>query len=326
MLKVLITGANGFVGSHIVEELLDKKYQVTCIVRKTSDLKWISHLPIFYKYGDLSDKKFLEICIKDADIIIHCAATVRAFTKEEYFNINVEYTKNICDAVLNVNRDLKKFIFISSQAAMGPSATEKPRKMNEEECPVSDYGLSKLAAEREIIEKFQGKINYTIFRPASVYGPRDKDIFIFFNLVHKHLRPITTQKRLLQLVYVKDIAKAIIASFDKPASDNNIYYLAEKTQYTWAEVGKVIARSVNRKALPIPVPNTAFKIAGFFAQSASHITKKPAVLNKQKITEMLQEYWTADTEPAEKDLQIEFTKLEIASKITYNWYRNNKWF
>lgn len=326
MLKILITGANGFVGSHIVEELLDKKYQVTCIVRKTSDLKWINSLPLSYKYGDLSDKNFVELCVKDADIIIHCAGTVRAFTKEEYFNVNVEYTKNICEAVLNVKKDLKKFIFISSQAAMGPSTSEKPRKLSDKEMPVSDYGLSKLAAEEEIKKLFDGKIPYTILRPASVYGPRDKDIFIFFNLVHKHLRPKTIQKRFIQLVYVKDVAKAVIASIENPKSDNKLYYLAEEKAYTWADIGITISKSVGRKAIPIPLPDFVFKFAGIIAQTFSHIIGKPAVLNRQKITEMLQKYWTADTKPAESDLDIEFTKLEIASKITYNWYLNNKSF
>lgn len=325
-MKVLVTGGNGFVGSHIVETLLAKKHQVTCIVRKSSDLSWISHLPVFFKYGDLSDEKFLQICVKDADIIVHCAGSVRAFNRKDYFKCNVQYTKNLCKAVLKANSSLKKFIFISSQAAMGPSNSSEPKKLNEEEAPVSDYGLSKITAEEEIKELFSGKIPYTILRPASVYGPRDKDIFIFFNLVNKHLRPFTVEKRVLQLVYVKDVAESVAASINNKLSDNKTYYLAEETPYTWAEVGQIIAKSVNRKTVPIPVPDFVFKFAGMAAQSFSYITKKPAVLNKQKINEMLQEYWIADNKPARADLKIEFTKLEIASKITYNWYLNNKFF
>ncbi len=326
MLKVLVTGGNGFVGSHIVEALLNAKHQVTCIVRKTSDLSWISPLPLFYKYGDLNDARFLEICAKDADVIVHCAGSVRAFNKEDYFKSNVDTTKNLCNAVLKANKNLKKFIFISSQAAMGPSASEQPRKLTDKEAPVSDYGISKLAAEDEIKKLFKNKIPYTILRPASVYGPRDKDIFIFFNLVHKHLRPVTMEKRLLQLVYVKDVADAVVASIENPKSDNQTYYLASETPYTWSDVGQIIAKAVGRKTVPIPVPDFVFKFAGMAAQSFSYISRKPAVLNKQKINEMLQEYWTADTEPAKKELGMGFTKLEIASKITYNWYLNNKFF
>ncbi|MDR2426665.1 MAG: NAD-dependent epimerase/dehydratase family protein [Endomicrobium sp.] len=326
MLKVLVTGSNGFIGSHIVEALLSKKHQVTCVVRKTSDLSWISHLPVFFKYGDLNDIKFLEICVKNIDIIVHCAGRVRAFNREDYFKGNVEYTKNLCNAVLKMNPSLKKFIFISSQAAMGPGSSANPKKLNEEETPVSDYGLSKIAAEEEIQELFLGKIPYTILRPASVYGPRDKDIFIFFNLVNKHLRPFTVEKRVLQLVYVKDVARCVCTCLDNKKSDNRTYYLAEETPYTWSQVGQVISKAVGRTAMPIPIPDFVFKFAGMAAQSFSYITGKPAVLNKQKINEMLQEYWIADNTCARVDLGIEFTKLEIASKITYNWYLNNKFF
>ena len=325
-MKILLTGANGFVGSHIAEALVAQKHQVTAIVRKTSNLSWLASLPLIYKYGDLSDKKFLEIASKDADVVIHCAGIVRAMDKEGYFRPNVDYTRNLCEAVLNVNPKLKKFIFISSQAAMGPSSSDKPKLLTEKENPVSDYGASKLAAEGVVRETLGGKIPFTIMRPSSVYGPRDKDIFIFFNLVHKHLRPITVANRLIQLIFVKDIAAAVVNALDNPVSDNKLYYLANEKPYTWTEMGQVIADSVEKKAVPIPVPDFVFKFAGIAAQSFSYITKKPAVLNRQKITEMLQEYWIADNSAAKTDLKMEFTPLEVGSKITYNWYLQNKYF
>jgi nucleoside-diphosphate-sugar epimerase len=326
MLRVLITGANGFVGSHIVEEALSAKYQVSAVVRSSSNLERISHLPLFYEYGNLTDLTFLQSCMKDADAVIHCAGAVRAFNKDEYFKANVANTENICKAVLKSGKNVKKFIFISSQAAMGPSKTTEPRKLEHKEEPVSDYGLSKLEAEGAVKKILGGKVPYTILRPASVYGPGDKDIFIFFNLVYKRLRPVTIKKRLLQLVYVKDVAKAAISCISNSKTDDNTYYLAEKNPYTWADIGKIIAKSAGRKTIPIPLPDFAFKFAGMAAQSISRLTKKPAVLNEQKINEMLQERWTADTLPAEADLNMEFVKLEIGAKITYNWYLNNKYF
>jgi len=326
MTRVLLTGANGFVGSHIAEALIDAGYQVTCIVRKTSNLKWLAPLPVICEYGDLSDKKFLEICVQNTDMIIHCAGVVRANDKAGYFKNNVENTANLCEAALKSNPGLKKFVFISSQAAMGPAGASGMRRLDEEEKPVSDYGESKLAAEKEVKKLLENKIAYTILRPAAVYGPRDKDIFIFFNLVHKHLRPFTLAQRFLQLVYVKDVAKAAIASFDNPKSDNKTFYLAEETPYSWGEIAKTIAKAMGRTAVPLPLPDFVFKVVGFIAQLISHITGKAAVLNNQKITEMLQTYWAAETAPAKDALGMEFTKLEIASQITYNWYLQNKYF
>jgi nucleoside-diphosphate-sugar epimerase len=320
MLKVLVTGANGFIGSHIVEALLKENYYITCIVRKTSNLKWIKNLPVEYKYGDLDDKDFLEASIKNIDIVIHCAGIVRAISKDIFMKVNVENTKNLCKSILKNNPKLKKFIFISSQAAIGPIRLNSIQKTVDKENPISDYGLSKLIAEFELKKIFYKKIPYTILRPSCVYGPSDKDIFIFFNLLNKHLRPTTITKRLLQLVYVKDVAKAVMMCLSNKKSDNNTYYLANSTIYTWSEIGKVISSSVNVKTIPLIVPDFIFRFIGLIAEIFSYITKKPVVLNKQKIIEILQKYWISDTKPIKDDLNIEFIHLEIASKITYNWY------
>jgi len=326
MLKVLVTGANGFVGSHIVEALLEAGYRVICSVRETSNLMWIKDLSVECKYGSLSDRDFLERIVESIDIVVHCAGIVRARFKDEYFKVNSGITKNLCEAVIKINPGLKKFIFISSQSAVGPASSPDAKKVEDKENPVSDYGLSKLTAEAEIRKLFYGKILYTILRPAAVYGPRDRDIFIFFNLVHRHLRPVTTKKRLLQLVYVKDVANAVVACLENKKADNNTYYIANSTLYSWSAIGKIISSSVGVKTVPVPVPDFVFKFAGMLGELLSYITKETAVLNKQKIFEMLQEYWIADTNPAQIDLHIDFTSLEVASKITYNWYLINGFF
>jgi nucleoside-diphosphate-sugar epimerase len=325
MSKVLLTGATGFVGSHIAEVLVEAEHNIICTVRQKSNLQWIKDLPIEYKYGSFNDKDFLKEIVRNVDIVIHCAGIVRAMTKEEYFKENVENTRNLCKAVLENNPNLKKFVFISSQAAMGPSLARSVRKITDIPKPVSDYGLSKIEAEKELKAILFGKVPYTIFRPASVYGPRDKDIFIFFNLVHKHLRPITTKKRFLQLVYVKDVASAVSLCLENKKTNNNIYYLANSSPYTWADIGKIISYSVGVKSFPLLTPDFVFKAAGLIMGTLSKITRKPAVLNKQKIVEMLQDAWVADTLSAENDLNIRFTTLEVASQITYNWYLENGW-
>jgi nucleoside-diphosphate-sugar epimerase len=291
-----------------------------------SNLKWIKNLPIDYEYGDLSDVEFLEAIVKDVDAVVHCAGVVRATSKEEYFKVNVENTKNLCHAILKNNCNLKKFVFISSQAAMGPSDTKDLKKISNVGNPISDYGLSKLVAEFEIRKLLFGKVPYTILRPAAIYGPRDKDIYIFFKLVNRHLRPFTVTKKFLQLVYVKDVAKATSICLKNKRSDNNIYYLADSKEYTWSDVGKIISYVANINTIPLPIPDFVFKFVGFILGVISNITRKSFVLNNQKISEMLKKYWIAETKPAENDLNIEFTCLEVASKITYNWYLINKFF
>lgn len=324
-MKILLTGANGFVGSHIVEELILNNYDVICIVRKKSNLKWIENQPIQLKYGSLEDKQFLKEVISDVDIVIHCAGIVRALQWNTYNEVNVIGTKKIIESVLENNRNLKKFIFISSQAAMGPSSDEKMRQLNDEENPVSDYGKSKLLAEKEV-KKLEGKIPYTIFRPSAVYGPRDKDIFSFFSMVNKHITPKTVSNHLIQLVFVRDIAKIILKSINTQATNNKIYYLSDGKIYTWKDVADIISRANSIKTITVPIFDFVFKILGNIYELIGNISKKPQVLNKQKTTEMLQTSWTCDNSEVFKDMDFEFENLENGSKITYNWYSTNKWF
>ncbi|MDD5021482.1 MAG: NAD(P)-dependent oxidoreductase [Endomicrobiaceae bacterium] len=324
-MKILLTGANGFVGSHIVEELILNNYDVTCIVRKNSNLKWIENQQIKLKYGSLEDKQFLKEVISETDAVIHCAGVVRALEWNVYNEVNVIATKNIIESVLENNTNLKKFIFISSQAAMGPGFEDRMRLISDRENPVSDYGKSKLLAEQEV-KKLEGNVPYTIFRPAAVYGPRDKDIFTFFSMVNKHIAPKTFNKHLIQLVFVKDIAKIIIKAINTQTANNKIYYLADGKIYTWKDVADIIAVSNNIKTITVPVFDSIFKIVGSVYEIIGNIVKKPQVLNKEKINEMLQTAWICDNKETIKDMNFEFQNLENGAKITYNWYLTNKWF
>ncbi|MFA7074983.1 MAG: NAD-dependent epimerase/dehydratase family protein [Endomicrobiaceae bacterium] len=324
-MKILLTGANGFVGSHILEELSADNHDIISVVRKTSNLRWINNEKVSLLYGSLGDEDFLKKAVSGIDVIIHCAGVVRALNWDIYNEINVLGTKNIVQAVLNNNPGLKKFIFISSQAAMGPSVSETPKLLSEKENPVSLYGKSKLMAELEV-KALSDKIPYTILRPASVYGPRDKDIFTFFNMVNKHICPATYNKHLIQLVFVKDIAKLICKILDDKKTNNKTYYLSDGNIYSWKNVAEVIAAAANIKTFPVILFDFIFQTVGNLYEIIGRITKKPQVLSKEKINEMLQTYWTADNSQIIKDANFEFEKLENGAKITYNWYLENKYF
>ena len=219
---------------------------------------------------------------------------------------------------------LKKFILISSQAAMGPSQSFAPKQLHEPETPVSDYGRSKLAGEKTL-SILKVKVPFTILRPASVYGPRDKDIFIFFQLVHYGFRPRTTSSRYLQLLFVKDLARAALCALSSDAANGSTYFLGEQTPFQWEEVSALIAQAIKKKTFPLPLPDAAFYGTSFIAEVLASLCGKPAVLNRQKIDEMMQPYWLGNSVPAQKDLALDFTKLDFGAKITYSWYRENSW-
>ncbi|MHB9154287.1 MAG: NAD-dependent epimerase/dehydratase family protein [Endomicrobiales bacterium] len=324
-MKVLLTGANGFVGSHIAEALIENGHQLVCMVRRTSDLRWLKEVRAEYRYCDVTDPALLPGAVKEADVIVHSAGVLRAQQPQAYYAVNQEATRSLAEAVLTHNPSLKKFIYLSSQAAMGPSSGLHPKSAEEPENPVSDYGKSKLAGEKAL-KILEGKIPYTILRPASVYGPRDKDIFIFFRLVSLGLRPRPLKDRYFQLLFVKDLARAVLAVMRSDAANGKTYVLAEEKPYSWSEVGAAIARAVGKKTLPLPLPDLAFHLTSLAAETAGALSRRPAVLNRQKVKEMLQPYWLADPGPARKDLSLDFTKLDFGAKITYQWYKANKWF
>ncbi|HBU69348.1 MAG TPA: hypothetical protein DEE98_03085 [Elusimicrobia bacterium] len=324
-MKILITGANGFLGSHLAEDMISAGHQVSCLVRKTSNLNWLKNLPVKYYYGDVCHPELLNEPVRDAEVIIHAAGIVRAVHSENYFIINRDGTRNLVNAVANHNPKLKKFVYISSQAALGPAPSLAQRDSSGAENPVSDYGKSKLEGEKELLRLPPG-VPYTILRPASVYGPRDKDIFIFFSLVNSGFFPKPLKKRFIQLVFVKDISKAALGCVDNPLSNGKSYFLAEERVFSWEDVGRTIAASLSKKALPLPLPDFVFRVVSFLAETYSKINGKAAVLNKQKITEMLQDYWVADSSRAARELGVGFTKLENGAKITFSWYKENHWF
>jgi nucleoside-diphosphate-sugar epimerase len=323
--RILITGANGFVGSHITEQLVSDNYEVTALVRKSSNIKYIKDCKINYEYISLDDERGLTKLLSRFDVVIHCAGVVRALNWDGYERTNVVGTKNIVNAAIKNKNTLKKFVYISSQAAQGPSMGNIPKLLSEKESPVSLYGKSKLLAEQEV-KRLENQIPYTIIRPASVYGPRDKDIFTFFNLVKHHLKPQTYNKRFIQLVFVKDIACIISEIIDNIKTNNKTYYLSDGDIYTWKSVAETIAKVNNIKTIPIMLFDFIFKSTAALYEIVAKFTKKPQVLSREKIMEMLQTYWTADNSEIIKDTGFKFKKLEIGAKITYNWYVENKYF
>jgi len=323
-MKVLLTGSNGFVGSRIAKVLSDSGNEVTCLLRKTSNKKWLKDMNVELFYGDVCHEGALFDIISKSDAIVHSAGILRAKDERSYFKVNQEGTRNLVDAALRFNPHLKKFIYISSQAAMGPSKTYAAKPADEPEDPVSDYGKSKLAGEKEV-KALHGHIPYTILRPASIYGPRDKDIFIFFNLVKLGIRPRTLKKRYFQMLFVDDLAKAVQNCLANAKSDNRTYFLAEDRFFSWEDIGQTIADSIGKKTISLPLPDFVLRATAFFSETTAALSGNTPVLNRQKIHEMTQDFWLGDNTAAKADLLEHFTKLENGAKITYSWYKSNKW-
>ena len=175
----VITGANGFVGSHLVDLLLENNYRVRCIIRKTSNLRWLENKNVEIFDTGLFDKGGLRKAFKDAEYIYHAAGVVKSKKPEGYFKGNVDTTKNLLESALEFKDSIKRFLVVSSQTATGPSLNGKPVDEETRCKPITTYGRSKLAEEK-LAQTYMDKIPITICRAPAVYGERDTEILIFF--------------------------------------------------------------------------------------------------------------------------------------------------
>ncbi|HMN23440.1 MAG TPA: NAD(P)-dependent oxidoreductase [Ignavibacteriaceae bacterium] len=322
----VVTGANGFVGSHLVDNLLSKGLKVRCLVRKSSNLKWLDGKNVEIFNSGLSDKDGLRKAFKDANYIFHVAGVVKSKTAEGYFKGNVDTTRNLLEVALESKSSIKRFLVVSSQTVSGPSTEGKP--VNEEtECnPITTYGRSKLEEEKLALS-YKDKLPITICRAPAVYGERDTEIFIYFQTFNKGLTTtIGFNKKELSLIHVVDLVEGFYLAAMSEKAVGQIYFIGSEKFYTWQEINSITSKVLNKKPIIIKVPHflvyTIASVAQFFAMFSS----KPATLNIEKAKDITQQYWTCDTSKAIRDLGYkQKISIEDGIKRTCDWYKEMKW-
>lgn len=326
MSEVFITGATGFIGSHLADKLIEKNYKVKCLVRKTSNIKWLEGKDIEYIYGDLFDHKVLEKALQSIDYIYHVGGVTFAKKKEDFYKGNVDATKSLIEACYKFNPDIKKFIHISSQAAVGPSFDGKPVNETRDYFPLTTYGHSKAEAEKIIISYFS-KLPCTIVRPPAVYGPRDYAIFEYFKSMNRGIQPmIGFDNKLLSLVHVNDLVNGFILAGESDISTSEIYFISSESFHNWNEVGEITKRILGKKTVKIVIPHFAVKTTAFFSEVFGFFSSKPVILNLEKAKEITQTYWICSVEKARNHLGYKQTvSLEEGIEDTINWYKSQGW-
>ncbi|MDI7260006.1 MAG: NAD-dependent epimerase/dehydratase family protein [Thermodesulfobacteriota bacterium] len=325
-LKALVTGGTGFIGSHLVEALLLRGAEVRCLVRKISDLKWLKNLPLELVKGDCSDKTSLREAVQSVDQVFHLAGITRALKEETYFEVNANGTENLIHACLENNPNLRKFIYLSSQAAAGPCLDGGKKKESDHCEPVSPYGRSKRRGEEFALEHAH-EIPLVILRPSAVYGPRDRDVYVFFKILSKKIKPgFSRQEQHISLCYVEDIVQATLLAADIRAPGGEIFFLSDGHVYRMDEIGNLFEKAMGIRAYRIPIPELIIFGIASFSEFISRFSGKPALINKGKVEEMVQKNWVCDITKAKTLLGFE-PRFSLAEgiKITYEWYRKENW-
>ncbi|MBZ0199270.1 MAG: NAD(P)-dependent oxidoreductase [Ignavibacteriaceae bacterium] len=322
----VVTGASGFVGSHLVDLLLSKNYSVRVITRKTSSLHWLKDKEIEVFDCGLTNEEELEKAFKGAEYIYHVAGVVKSKKPEGYFYGNVETTRHLLEAALTIKDSLKKFLIVSSLTASGPSTPDNP--VNEEMAcsPITTYGRSKLA-EEELAKTYMDRLPITICRAPAVYGERDTEILIFFKTFKKGLMTtIGSNNKIISLIHVIDLVNGFYLAATNSNSTGQIYFISSEKFYTWDEIGKVTEKIVGNKPFKVSVPHSMVYSIAAVAQFFAMFSSKPATLNIEKAKDITQQAWICDISKAKKELNYnQNISLEEGIGRTIAWYKDMKW-
>jgi dihydroflavonol-4-reductase len=324
-MKALVTGGTGFIGSHLVEALLARGFEVRCLVRDPVKPGWLEGLDVELVKGDCNEPGSLAGITGDVDYVFHAAGVTKAAKGALYYKVNGEGTKNMAEAAAGEAKKLKKFVYVSSQAASGPSRRGFPRKEDDPSEPVSDYGRSKLLGERYALA-VSDRIDLAIVRPTSVYGPRDKDIYTFFKMVSRGFKTAFRNERLISVCYVDDLVEGILLAAACKARSGEAFFIADSKPYDWDEMGEAIEQALKVKARRIVVPIPALSVVALFSEAAGWLSGRPALLNRQKMAEIRQRYWVVDVRKAEAVLGFRARyDFSAGAKLTAEWYRRHGW-
>lgn len=323
-MKALVTGATGFVGSHLVEALVARGDEVTALVRSPRKAALLEQLNVRRVAGDMANADALRSAVSGQDVVYHVAGLVAARDEAEFLQANRDATANLLRAIGEAGGSGPRLVLVSSMAAGGPAPRGMPLKGHEPPAPVTQYGRSKLAAEAVVRES---EVPWTIVRPPMVYGPRDREVLKVFKIARTGFAPVFgdgTQE--LSAVYGPDLALALIAAGSSPGTIGKIYYACHPEIFQSGELIRKVGAVLGSKVRVIPLPDWmargALTITGFTAR----LTRQTTILTPDKANEFLQTAWTGDPQPLIDDSGWRPThNLAKGIQETAAWYREQGW-
>jgi nucleoside-diphosphate-sugar epimerase len=333
METLLITGASGFIGSFLAEEGLRRKYRVYAGIRKSSSKQYLRDPEIRFLEFDFSTvdriAETLNRC-KEENIrfhyIVHNAGVTKSNKKEDFYRVNFLFTKNFIEALRQTGMIPEKFIFISSLAAYGPGdpVTMEPVKLSDEPHPIELYGKSKLEAEKYIrsLEQFP----WLILRPTGVYGPREKDYFVFFKTINNRLETyIGSNPQFLTFIYVKDLCRAVLDALESTLV-RKAYFVSDGNIYDTETFAAITKRLLGKKTVKLRVPEGIVKWLAFGLEKVYSTWGSIPTLNTDKFNVLKSSNWKCEVQPFFDDLDFhpEYD-LEKGVRETLEWYKSEGW-
>ena len=314
-----------------MEEALNQGFETWAAVRKSSSKEYLQDERIHFIELNLSSKAQLieQLRPHQFDYVVHAAGVTKCLNKADFRRINTEGTKNLVDALLDLQMPLKRFVFLSSLSVFGAIKEQLPYdEIREDDTPKpnTEYGRSKLEAER-YIDSIGSRLPYIILRPTGVYGPREKDYFMMAKSIKQHIDfAVGYQRQDITFVYVTDVVQAVFLALEKGETGRK-YFLSDGQVYQSTTFSDLIHEELGRPWwLRITAPVWVLRVVTFFGEHIGHMTGKVTALNNDKYNILRQRNWRCDIEPTRHELGFEpKVQLKEGVKTTIQWYKDHKW-
>jgi len=322
----LVTGANGFVGSHLVRYLVEQGDDVRAMVRKTSNLQLLQGIDPNYVYADVTDPHSLVEAVDGTDVVYHVAGAIAGRTQADFDRVNADGTKQLVAAVQAARQRPRRVVLVSSIAAGGPSSPDTPRHEDDEPAPVSMYGVSKLRGE-EALCGLPDDVQRVIVRPPIVYGSGDTATLDLYQTARRgFIGRVTGQPRPVSFVHVADLVRGMrMAALDDRAA-GHCFYLCGPDDGTTYDMQLAIAAAMQAQPRTIPIPMWLLSLAGWIADRIASLTGRPKPFSGDKVAEARQAAWLANREKARALLNFE-GEIAFPEGVAeaLAWYERKGW-
>lgn len=320
-MKALVTGATGFVGSHLADYLLEQGWDVACIVRASSNLQWLIGKRLQLVEADFRRPESFEKALDGADVVFHVAGIIKGKNFDEYLEGNWLASKTMIEATLRYGTRARRFVHVSSLAAAGPSPDGRPLDEGSPCRPISMYGRTKLLGEQEIW-KHRDKLAITVVRPPVVYGTRDTGLLEMYKIVGAGFAPNLGGRKFVSIVNVLELVRGIVQAGTDDRGRNQIYFISNEAPWAIDQLMKLVARLLNKRVRHVYVPTRVVLFAGELASAVAKLTGTTTVFNRDKASEIVPKFWTCTPSRFKGHFGwVPRIPLEVGFRDVLDWYR-----
>lgn len=323
---MLVTGANGFVGSHLADVLHEAGAPLRLLVRKGGNHRVLERFRDQLVFGDVRQPGSLLEAVRGTEVVYHVAGITSAARNGDFYRVNADGVAAVVAACRAARPRPRRLVLVSSLAAAGPSPDGRPLTEEAPTRPVNHYGRSKLEGERRAMEA-ASDLEVVIARPPAVYGPRDRDILLFFRCVERGLLPLLGPSgQLLSLIHVADLAHGLHALGDAPEARGRVYFLTGPADTTLRGFADAIARAVGRHYRTIPIPRPVRWAVGCAGELAGWLWGSARLPTRDRFRMLEQPAWVCSSDRAAREIGFRprWGPLEGAAD-TARWYREQGW-